>query len=114
MHGVKGLYDFHRSWWLDKPEFRVIVKQRIARYYGVSPEDVAEQLNLQIGGVVPSKFRLKDFLDVPIRISLEDSSIKNKEDLLNLTIFTPRGKVPLRTLADVEFHNVQTVITRKI
>ncbi|GAB6886933.1 efflux RND transporter permease subunit [Desulfothermus okinawensis JCM 13304] len=113
MHGVKGLYDFHRSWWLDKPEFRVIVKQRIARYYGVSPEDVAEQLNLQIGGVVPSKFRLKDFLDVPIRISLEDSSIKNKEDLLNLTIFTPRGKVPLRTLADVEFHNVQTVITRE-
>ena len=113
MDGVIGLYDFHKSWWLDKPEFRVHVKQRIARYYGITPEDVAQQLNLQIGGLIPSRFRLKDFLDVPIRVSLEDSSIKNKEDLLNLTIFTPRGKIPLRAIADVTLKNVQTVITRE-
>ncbi len=113
MYGVKGLYDFHKSWWLDKPEFRVLVNQRMAKYYGITPEDVASQLNVQVGGVIPGKFRLKDFLDVPIRVSLKDSSIKDKNDLLNLTIYTPKGKIPLKALAQVKLKDVQTVITRE-
>ncbi len=113
MIGVKGLYDFHKSWWLDKPEFRVYVNQKMAKYYMITPQDIAQQLKLQVGGVISTKFRLKDFLDIPIRISLKDSSIKDLEDLSNLTIYTPKGPVPLRTLADIKLKYVQTVITRE-
>lgn len=113
LSGVKGLYDFEQSWWLDKPEYQVRIQPRLARFYGLTPADVARQLDLQVGGLVASKFRLQGLLDIPIRVSLADSWVSSAQGLGNIQIFTPKGSLPLRALAQVQPTEVQTVITRE-
>ena len=111
--GMRGLVDFTPSWWLDKQEIEVQVDPRVARLYDIDPAAMADQLRLAVGGSPVSRLRLRGFLDVPIRLTYEDHWVATPERLAELDIATPRGVVPLRTLARLEERRSQTAITRE-
>ncbi|SMC25689.1 heavy metal efflux pump, CzcA family [Desulfacinum hydrothermale DSM 13146] len=113
LEGLPGLVDVVPGWWLDKEEVHVRVDPRTARLYGVTPADVASILRVAVGGVPASGLRLKGFLDVPIRVAYEDAWVRSPERLAQIPIPTPKGSVPLRTLAAIEPSTTQTVITRE-
>lgn len=111
--GTPGLLDFTRSIWLDKPEMAIRVDPEIARLHGTSPLDVARQVRNAVDGVQASGFHMKGFLDIPIRVSLEDASVETAEQLNDLDIQTPNGSIPLRAMAAVENTFGPTVISRE-
>ncbi|MCK8603757.1 efflux RND transporter permease subunit [Desulfoferrobacter suflitae] len=111
--GTRGLLDFTPSWWLDKEEVQVRVSPRTARLYETDPQTLADQLRLAVGGLPVSGFRLSGFLDIPIQLAYGDEWVATPERLSELDIYTPKGAVPLRTLATVERAQSQTVISRE-
>lgn len=113
LEGLPGLVDLTASWWMDKQEVSVRVEPRTARLYGTSPADVAEELRLAVGGNPVSGLRLKGFLDAPIRVAYADEWVATPEKLAELNIHTPKGTIPLRTLATVVGQQSQTVISRE-
>jgi multidrug efflux pump subunit AcrB len=111
--GMPGLVDFTPSWWMDKPEVQVRVEPKVAQLYDSNPSALAEQLRLAVGGLPVSGLRLSGFLDVPIRLAYEDRWVATPERLAELDVYTPKGAVPLRTLAVMEERLSQTSITRE-
>ncbi|SFM99801.1 efflux RND transporter permease subunit [Thermodesulforhabdus norvegica] len=113
LEGVPGLVDVVPGWWLDKEEVHVRVDPRTARLYDVSPADVASALRAAVGGVPVSGLRLKGFLDIPIRVAYDDVWVRSPKRLGEIPIATPKGPVPLRTLAEIRRSTTQTLITRE-
>ncbi|SHE49333.1 Multidrug efflux pump subunit AcrB [Desulfacinum infernum DSM 9756] len=113
LEGVPGLVDVVPGWWLDKEEVHVRVDPRTARLYGVTPADVASALRVAVGGVPVSGLRLKGFLDVPIRVAYDDPWVRSPKRLGEIPVPTPKGPVPLRTLAEIQRSTTQTLITRE-
>jgi multidrug efflux pump subunit AcrB len=111
--GMPGLLDFIPNWWMDKPEVQVRVDPKMARLYDSDPSAVAEQLRLAVGGLPVSALRLTGFLDVPMRLAYEDRWVATPERLAELDIYTPKGAVPLKTLAATRNRRTQTSITRE-
>lgn len=111
--GTPGLSDLTRTWWPDKPELNITVDSRTALRYGITPAAVARQMQAAVDGIPASGFSLKGFLDVPIRVSLEDKWVASASRMADLDIDGPKGKIPLRTLATISKTEGQTVITRE-
>lgn len=113
LSGISGLVDLTRTWQPDKPEVNIAVDPRTARRYGVTPAEVARQMQAAVDGVPASGFRLKGFLDIPIRVSLDEKWVAGPLRLADIDIETPGGKIPLRAMAEVSESRGQTVITRE-
>ncbi|MDX9786060.1 MAG: efflux RND transporter permease subunit [Desulfobacterales bacterium] len=113
LEGVPGLLDMTRTWWPDKPEVNISVDSRTALRFGVTPAEVARQMQAAVDGIPASGFRLKGFLDIPIRVSLADAWVASPTLLSDIDIDTPKGKIPLRAIAAVSENRGQTVITRE-
>lgn len=113
LKGVKGLTDVRRSWYIDKPEKNIEVDPDLARLYGVSPADVAQLVKTAVKGVPAGAMRLKGSLDVPIRVQYDAEQINSLSALQDVLLPTPKGTVPLRSMATVSSRKSAPFITRE-
>jgi multidrug efflux pump subunit AcrB len=99
---------------LDRPELRVRPRTDLSVRAGVSTEKLSETIRVAtIGDVGPAlaKFDAGDRL-VPIRVQLEGTARTNQQIIEQLIVPTPRGGVPLSSIADVELYQGPTSINR--
>ncbi len=113
LKGTKGLVDVRRSWYIDKPELKVVPDARLCRLYGVDEETVAKYIKLAAKGFPVSFMRLEGFLDIPIRVEYRDKDINDPAYLDNVYVPTRYGPVPLRAMAKVTRDYIQPFITRE-
>lgn len=113
LKGIKGLVDIRKSWYFDRADFNIEFNHEKLRYYGLTELDAANQIKQMIGGVFASKFSLKDYPDIPIKVELYDFDKDNIDSLKELPIFTKLGIIPLRTIANVKKTITSTFITRE-
>ena len=113
LEGTPGLVDARRSWHFDEREEVVRVDPALARIYGTSPEEVAEQLQVAVRGVPASRMRLSDYLDIPIRVQYGEEDMQGPGDLSDVYVGSGFGPVPLRSLAEIESKREQPFITRE-
>jgi len=117
LEGTPGLSDLTRTWWPDKPELNILVDQRNALRYGLTPATVASQMQAAVDGIPASGFSLKGFLDLPIRVSLDDKWVASTSLMADLDMDGQmdgqNGKIPLRAVAAISKTEGQTVITRE-
>ncbi|MDF7800069.1 efflux RND transporter permease subunit [Pontiellaceae bacterium B1224] len=113
LKGVKGLTDVRRSWYIDKPEQHIVVDPDLARFYGLSPSEVARSLKTAVKGASASTMRLKGSLDIPITVQYAQPQMDQRVDLLDAQLTTPQGPVPLRAMASVSTVNNAPFITRE-
>ncbi len=113
LKGTKGLVDVRRSWYIDKPELKVVPDARLCRLYGVDEETVARYIKLAAKGFPVSFMRLEGFLDIPIRVEYGDKDLNQPAFLDNIYVPTRYGPVPLRAMAKVERDYIQPFITRE-
>ncbi len=112
--GVPGLLDVRRSWYRDKPQLEVVPDERLCKLYGVSTEEVARLVRLAVGGGIASYMRLKDFLDIPIRLDYAEGDVGSPDDLGQIYVPTRFGQVPLRALVKgIDRAYVPPFITRE-
>jgi multidrug efflux pump subunit AcrB len=113
LEGTPGLVDARRSWHFDEREEVVRVDPALARVYGTSPEEVAEQLQVAVRGVPASRMRLSGYLDIPIRVQYAEADMQGPGDMAEVYASSDFGPVPLRSLAEIESRREQPLITRE-
>jgi HME family heavy-metal exporter len=98
--GVPGLVDLRVERQVRAPEIHVRVDEDAARWYGVTPAEVARHIELLSGGA-----RIAEVIDgsrrFAVTMQLPDAA-RSREALETLLVDTPRGAVPLARLATVE------------
>lgn len=113
LRGTPGLVDLRRSWYLDKEEREIVVDPALARYHGISPEQVAWQVGAAVQGAPAGRLRLDGYLDIPIRVRYQARQVSDPADLQEITLPSDRGLVPLRSIAEVRSTKSQPVVTRE-
>ena len=113
LKGVKGLTDVRRSWYIDKTEQNIVVDPDLARFYGLSPAEVAQTMKTAVKGVPASAMRLKGSLDIPITVKYDEPQMSRLVDLEDVLLPTPKGPVPLRAMAKVSSAKNAPFITRE-
>jgi HAE1 family hydrophobic/amphiphilic exporter-1 len=101
MKAIPGMADVDVKYAPGQPELRISVDRDKAARAGVPIASVAMALRTAINGEEASKLRQgKD--DVPIRVRLREGDRSSMEDVLRMTMWTPKGPVALGDLATVE------------
>lgn len=98
--GVPGLVDLRLERQVRAPEIHVRVDEDAARFHGVTPAAVSRQVEMLAGGE-----RVAEVIDGPRRyaVSLQlPDSARTRAGLAEVLVDTPRGAVPLASLASVE------------
>ncbi|CAN5496065.1 efflux RND transporter permease subunit [soil metagenome] len=109
---IPGLTDVSMQYSAGRPELRVSVDRDKAARAGVPVSMVALTLRNSIEGEEAGKLRQgKD--EVPIRVRLGKTDRGTVDDVLRMTIQTPRGPVALGDLASVERGEGPNVIERE-
>jgi len=110
---VPGLVDLDRSLQLGKPELRIEVDRKRAADHGLSIAQIGSSVRTLVNGEVASRFHQGD-TDTDIRVRLREEDRQRYEDILSLTILSPRGTtVPLRDVASISPATGPTVIERE-
>ncbi|MDB5219677.1 MAG: multidrug efflux transporter, partial [Myxococcaceae bacterium] len=112
LKSVPGIIDVDMKYTPGQPELRVAVDRDKAARAGVPVATVALALRAAIEGDEAGKLRQgKD--DVPIRVRLGKTDRATMEDVLQMTIWTPKGPVALADLATVEYGEGPSAIERE-
>ncbi len=112
LKAVPGITDVDMKYTPGQPELRVSVDRDRAARAGVPVANVALALRAAIEGDEAGKLRQgKD--DVPIRVRLEKGDRATMEDVLQMTILTPKGPVALHDLANIERGEGPSAIERQ-
>ena len=100
MAGIPGLVDLQVERQVRVPQLQVRLDYDRAALYGVTPAALADTLEkLSNGKVVSQVVDGQKRFDVVLRLS---DAGRTTEALAGLLVETPKGRVPLRTFADVE------------
>lgn len=109
---VPGVDDVDLKYNPGQPELRVSIDRAKAGRAGVPVASVAMALRASIEGDEAGKMRQgKD--DVPIRVRLGQGDRASMTDVLQMTMWTPKGPVALGDLASVEMGEGPSVIERE-
>jgi hydrophobic/amphiphilic exporter-1 (mainly G- bacteria), HAE1 family len=112
LKGVPGVIDVDMKYTPGQPELRVAVDRDRAARAGVPVANVALALRAGIEGDEAGKLRQgKD--DVPIRVRLGKGDRATMDDVLQMTVWTPKGPVALQDLASVERGEGPSAIERQ-
>jgi multidrug efflux pump subunit AcrB len=114
MRRLPGVANVVSGTTLDRPELRIRPRLDLAARLGVSPTLLAETIRVAtIGDFGPAlaKFDAGDRL-VPVRVQLDDRARVDRRVLEQLRVPKGVGSIPLAAIADLEFQQGPTNITR--
>jgi multidrug efflux pump subunit AcrB len=110
---VKGIKSLSRTWDLDKVSYNLEINKRLANYYGLTPYDIAEQLNSKINGRFVSLMNVENEDSLKIRVIYPANGRDSLIDLDSYYIDTKKGKIPVSTFITTKKIIEPTVITRE-
>ena len=115
MQGLPELRDARIDGDLQRPEINVRPRLDLAADLGVSVASIAQTIRIATIGDLPqnaAKFSLRD-RQIPIRVSLAESSRREFSTLENLPVPTASGRtVPLKAVADISFAQGPSTVRR--
>ncbi len=112
-YNIGGLVSVSKSWDYDKTVYNLQIDHKKALFYGLTPYSIAIQLSGKIKGQVVSFYNIKNEKSLPVRVLFEEKERNSKEDLENMYIDTPKGKIPLTAVATIKKVIEPTLITRE-
>jgi hydrophobe/amphiphile efflux-1 (HAE1) family protein len=112
MKAIPGMSDVQTKYTPGMPELKVGVDRDRAARAGVPVSQLAMTLRAAIEGEEAGKMRQGDD-EVPIRVRLGQADRASVDDVLRMTIWSPKGPVTLGDLAKVERGEGPTVIERE-
>lgn len=94
---VRGLKSVSRSWGTDKQEVLFTADRERCAYYGISPKEIAAQVQAAVQGGVASSFRVPGADGFPVRIRLGEEHRDGVASLASFRVHTPEGGRPVVT-----------------
>jgi multidrug efflux pump subunit AcrB len=112
MKRIPGIGDVTVKYSPGRPELRISVDRDKAASAGVPIAGIAASVRASIEGEEAGKLRQgKD--EVPIRVRLAQTDRGNVDDVLNMTVWSPKGPMAISDLASVERGEGPNVIERE-
>ena len=112
LQAIPGVTDVEEKFDPGRPELRVSVDRDRAASAGVPVQLIGMTLRTAIEGEEAGKMRQgKD--EIPIRVRLTSADRDTVDDVLRMTVWTPKGRVAIGDLAKVERGEGPTVIERE-
>jgi multidrug efflux pump subunit AcrB len=108
-----GLKSVSLSWGIDKKEILFTANRERCAYYGISPREIAAQVQAAVQGGVSSTFRISNEDGFPIRIRLAERYRDKIGDIFSFRVHTPSGDIPLSLFGDVKNEYVPSILTRQ-
>jgi len=110
---VGGLKSASLSWGMDKKEVVFTANRERCSYYGISPKEIAVQVQAGVQGGVSSVFRVAGEDGFPVRIRLGEIYRNNTASLESFRVHTPSGDIPLSLFGDITTSYVPSLLTRQ-
>lgn len=111
---VGGLKSVSLSWGMDKKEMVFKADRERCAYYGISPKEIASQVQAAVQGGVASVFRVANEDGFPVRIRLEETARSDMAAIESFRIHTTAaGDIPLSLLGSVSTAYVPSILTRQ-
>ncbi len=114
LRDVRGLTGLERSWYGGSARLNLEIDPVQARLYGVTAQEVAEQVAAQVKGVPGGTLRVQAENAIPVWVRLSAAQRSDPEAIAALPIRTQSGRtVPLMTLASPHFTTAPTSQTHQ-
>jgi multidrug efflux pump subunit AcrB len=110
---VRGLKSTSLSWGMDKKEVLFTANRERCAYCGISPKEIAAQVQAAVQGGVSSIFRVAGEDGFPVRIRVEESYRNEIAGLESFRVHTPSGEIPLSLLGSISTNYVPSLLTRQ-
>lgn len=112
VRSVPGTRDVETTIEEGRPEVRIKVDKNKASYYELNVAQVATMVRASINGAIATQYKVAG-TEVDVNVQIDDISRETYEDLEMMTIMSPKGPVPLRTIADFDVTEGPNVIERE-
>ncbi|MFH0772280.1 MAG: efflux RND transporter permease subunit [Candidatus Omnitrophota bacterium] len=110
---VKGMVDIKRSIEEGRPELRIIVDRKKAAMYGLSVEDIADNLHAMLRGLVATYYRTEG-REIEVIVRLDEKYRDTVDKVRTLTLIGSEGQpVYLEQVASIKFDIGPSEIWRK-
>ena len=110
---VRGLKSVSLSWTADKKEVNFVVSREKCALFGISPKDIAAQVQAAVQGGPASLFRVAGEDGFLIRPRFEAAQRDSIAGMNQLKVTTPQGEVPLAALGSISTSYVPMLLTRQ-
>lgn len=110
---TKGLVSVSRKWDMDKEVYNLKIDNQKALFYGLTPYNIVAQLTAKIRGIPISYFNVSNENSLKIRFVYRKEQRSDILDLNSLYLDSPRGKIPLLAISEIEKQKEPTIITRQ-
>ncbi len=108
---IAGIEELRSDLQATNPEIIVDIDHEKANSYGISNVQIGSTIRTALLGAPISTYRVdEDEFDVTLRLQEEDRS--NITDLMNMTVPTPTGYIPISAVASPEFETSYGAINR--
>ncbi len=111
---IPGLVQVSTDWSMGLPSKEINIDYRKAMEFGLTPEDIANQLYYSLGGGFTNEYyRLPNIRQNTVLVRYEpDQRRNNNEDLTQVYLTNSQGEsVPLGSIATVDNRSAPTVVT---
>ncbi len=113
VYQVKGLKSVSRTWDYDKVSYNLKIDEKLASLYGLTPFEIGVQLSAKLRGNIVSFYNIPNETALKIRVIYSKRERNSVIDLNSYYIDSPKGKIPLSSVAILEKNVEPTVITRE-
>jgi len=110
---TQGLKSASLSWGMDKKEVVFTANRERCSFYGISPKEIAAQVQVAVQGGVSSIFRVVGEDGFPVRIRLAERYRQDVVGLESFRVHTPSGDIPLSLLGSISTNYVPSLLTRQ-
>ncbi len=110
---VHGLTSVRTTWNLDSRELQLHVIPERAAQYGVSPAEIALQIQGGVRGMSASSYRVPGQDGLPLWVQFAQHDRSSSTSLTGYHIITAYGSIPLSTFGTIQFAEVPAVITHQ-
>lgn len=97
---IPGIVDINIEQQVERPQLDIRPRRRMLASYGITMEQFARAVNVALGGEVVSQV-YEDGLPYDITVRLPDDRRDSAEKIAAMTIDSPKGRIPLASVADI-------------
>ncbi|MFT7003948.1 MAG: multidrug efflux pump subunit AcrB [Sulfurimonas sp.] len=113
MYKTQGIVNVSKTWDIDNISYILDIDAKKAFAFNITTQEIVSQLQGVLRGANVAYFPMQNSVDFPIRVWVDQKSVKNINTMQTLLIDTPKGKIPLNAIAKVRSELEPSVITRE-
>ncbi len=113
MYKTQGVVSVSKTWQSDKGVYNLEVDEQKASFYNITRADIVSQLQVYLRGANVGTFALQNSSSFSLRLWVPQKQRQSIDELESILLQTPKGLIPLNTVAKISKITEPSLITRE-